>query len=276
MTTYVIGDLQGCLTELNSLLAEVAFNPSRDTLWLTGDLVARGPDSLGCLRRVMALGNAATTVLGNHDLHLLAVANGIGKPKAADKISPILQATDSADLLYWLRQQPLLAEYTSGAAHQQGFAMSHAGIAPQWSIEQARIAARTAETELRSPHYQERLRQMYGNEPDFWRSDLSDLEQLRFTINSFTRMRLCHKDGRLDLAHKATLSQAPEHLTPWFTLRDDHQDPPLIFGHWAALEGQCEVPGVHALDTGCVWGGSMTLLCWETGERIATACPVYA
>lgn len=276
MATYVIGDLQGCLVELNSLLAEVAFNSSRDTLWLTGDLVARGPDSLGCLRRVMALGNAATTVLGNHDLHLLAVTNGIGKPKAADKISPILQAADSADLLYWLRQQPLLAEYTPEAAHQQGFAMSHAGIAPQWSIEQARIAARTAEAELRSPHYQERLRQMYGNEPDFWRSDLSDLEQLRFTINSFTRMRLCHKDGRLDLVHKATLSQAPEHLAPWFTLRGDHQDPPLIFGHWAALEGQCAVPDIHALDTGCVWGGSMTLLCWETGERIATACPVYA
>lgn len=276
MASYVIGDLQGCLAELNSLLAEVAFNPSRDTLWLTGDLVARGPDSLGCLRRVMALGNAAITVLGNHDLHLLAVANGIGKPKAADKIGPILQATDSADLLYWLRQQPLLAEYTPEATHRQGFAMSHAGIAPQWSIEQARIAARAAEAELRSPLYQERLRQMYGNEPDFWRSDLSDLEQLRFTINSFTRMRLCHKDGRLDLAHKAAASEAPEHLTPWFTLRDAHQDPPLIFGHWAALEGQCEVPDIHALDTGCVWGGSMTLLCWETGERIATACPVYA
>lgn len=281
MANYVIGDLQGCLAELNILLAEVAFNPSRDHLWLTGDLVARGPDSLGCLRRVIALGNAATTVLGNHDLHLLAVANGIGKPKVADKISPILHAADSPDLLYWLRQQPLLVEYTlagnSGeASDAQGFVMTHAGIAPQWNIEQARTGARSAEAQLRSSNYKERLAQMYGNEPDYWQHDLSELEQLRFTINSFTRMRLCHKDGRLDFAHKATVSEAPDHLVPWFTLREDHQDPPLIFGHWAALEGQCDVAHIHALDTGCVWGGCMSMLCWETGEKISTPCPVYA
>ena len=278
MANYIVGDLQGCLFELDTLLAKVAFNPSRDQLWLTGDLVARGPDSLGCLRRVMTLGNAATTVLGNHDLHLLAVANGIGKLKAADNVSSVLQATDSADLLYWLRHQPLLAEYNTDAADAKahGFVMTHAGIPPQWSLEQARQAARSAETELRSAQYKERLAQMYGNEPDFWHSGLSDLEQLRFTINGFTRMRLCHQDGRLDLAHKATVSEAPEHLVPWFTLRSDRQDPPLIFGHWAALEGRCEMPDIHALDTGCVWGGSMTLLCWESGERIATPCPVYA
>ncbi|MGO1247072.1 MAG: symmetrical bis(5'-nucleosyl)-tetraphosphatase [Oceanisphaera sp.] len=285
MANYVIGDLQGCLSELNWLLANVGFTPSRDHLWLTGDLVARGPDSLGCLRRVMALGNAATTVLGNHDLHLLAVANGIGKPNPADKISPILQAADGRDLLYWLRQQPLLVEYTqaipsstsiANSPHEPEFVMTHAGIPPQWNIEQARQAARSAETELRSAHYKERLAQMYGNEPNAWHTELSDIEQLRFTINAFTRMRLCHTNGQLDFAHKASLSDAPAQLVPWFSLREDHQDPPLIFGHWAALEGQCEVENVYALDTGCVWGGSMTLLCWETGERIATPCPVYA
>lgn len=285
MANYIIGDLQGCLAELDTLLNEVAFRPSRDQLWLTGDLVARGPDSLGCLRRVIALGNAATTVLGNHDLHLLAVANGIAQPKAADKIMPILQAADSADLLYWLRQQPLLAEYQPAAdkrtenkptAQASAFVMTHAGIPPQWSIEQARIAARSAEAELRSPDYQERLAQMYGNLPNFWQADFTAVEQLRFTINAFTRMRFCHPDGSLDFGYKAGLSDASGELTPWFTLRQDRQDPPLIFGHWAALEGECQVQDIYALDTGCVWGGSMTLLCWETGERISTPCPVYA
>lgn len=284
MANYIIGDLQGCLLELDILLAEVAFRPSRDHLWLTGDLVARGPDSLGCLRRVMALGNAATTVLGNHDLHLLAVANGIGRPKAADKVMPVLNAADSGDLLYWLRQQPLLAEYkpaeyqptVANVNPARGFVMTHAGIPPQWSIEQARVAARSAEVELRSNDYKERLAQMYGNFPDFWLPDFSPVEQLRFTINAFTRMRLCYADGRLDFTQNGDANSAPSNLTPWFTQRQDRQDPPLIFGHWAALEGECAVPDIHALDTGCVWGSSMTLLCWETGERISTPCPVYA
>ncbi|MFH7564995.1 MULTISPECIES: symmetrical bis(5'-nucleosyl)-tetraphosphatase [Oceanimonas] len=271
MATYIVGDLQGCLSELNQLLAGVGFTPSRDQLWLTGDLVARGPDSLGCLRRVMALGNAATTVLGNHDLHLLAVAAGLRKPKQADKVQRILQAADSTDLLFWLRQQPLLAEHS-----EHGFIMTHAGIPPQWSVEQARAAARFAETELRSEHYLDRLRDMYGNQPDRWREDLDELDQLRFTINALTRMRLCYADGRLDFDFKEGLDKVPATLKPWFELRSEHQDPPLVFGHWAALEGQCDTAGIHALDTGCVWGGSLTLLHWETGERISTPCPVHA
>lgn len=271
MATYIVGDLQGCLSELNQLLAEVGFTPSRDQLWLTGDLVARGPDSLGCLRRVMALGNAAVTVLGNHDLHLLAVAAGLRKPKQADKVHSILQAADSADMLYWLRQQPLLAEH-----EQHGFVMTHAGIPPQWSVEQARAATQFAESELRSAHYSDRLRDMYGNQPDRWHEDLDELDQMRFTINALTRMRLCYADGRLDFDFKEGLDKAPAALKPWFELRGEHQDPPLVFGHWAALEGQCEQPGIHALDTGCVWGGSLTLLHWDKGERISTPCPVYS
>ncbi|NHH99527.1 symmetrical bis(5'-nucleosyl)-tetraphosphatase [Oceanimonas sp. MB9] len=271
MATYIVGDLQGCLSELNRLLAEVGFTPSRDELWLTGDLVARGPDSLGCLRRILALGAAATTVLGNHDLHLLAVASGLRAPKTADRIHDILRAADRADLLYWLRQQPLLARH-----ERHGFVMTHAGIPPQWTVTEAEDAARVAEAELRSAHYRDRLRDMYGNQPDGWRDDLGDLERLRFTINALTRMRLCHGDGRLDFDYKASLTDAPAELHPWFDLRDHHEDPPLVFGHWAALEGQCEQPGIHALDTGCVWGGSLTLLCWETGERISTPCPVHA
>ena len=271
MATYLVGDLQGCLNELNQLLAEVAFSPSRDELWLTGDLVARGPDSLGCLRRVMALGNAATTVLGNHDLHLLAVASGLRAAKKSDRINEILQAADKADLLYWLRQQPLLATH-----EQHGFVMTHAGIPPQWTIAQAQDAARAAEQELRSAHYLERLQGMYGNEPAYWRDDLNEADQLRFTINALTRMRLCYADGRLDFAYKAGIQAAPDTLHPWFELRQQHEDPALIFGHWAALEGQCTQPGVHALDTGCVWGGSLTMLCWDTGERISTPCPVHA
>lgn len=271
MAIYIIGDLQGCLSELELLLADVAFSPSRDQLWLTGDLVARGPDSLGCLRRIIALGNAAVTVLGNHDLHLLAIAHGIGKPKPSDNILPVLQAADRADLLYWLRHQPLLAEHD-----HHGFVMTHAGIPPQWDLEQARRAARQAEAELQSSHYQLRLQQMYGNQPDLWRPDLSATEQLRYSINAFTRMRLCYPDGRLELDNKALLNAAEQQLRPWFELRQDYQDPPLVFGHWAALEGQCEQPGIHALDTGCVWGGTLTMLCWDTGERISTPCPAYA
>ena len=271
MATYLVGDLQGCLHELEQLLAEVGFSPSRDQLWLTGDLVARGPDSLGCLRRIAALGNAATTVLGNHDLHLLAVANGIGRSKAADRIDDILQAADGGDLLYWLRHQPLLAEHEG-----HGFVMTHAGIPPQWSLEQARRAARRAEAELQSPQYRQRLAQMYGDEPGRWREDLDELEQLRYTINAFTRMRLCHPDGRLDFGYKATLAEAPPTLRPWYELRGQYQDPPLVFGHWAALEGRCDIAGIHALDTGCVWGGSLTLLCWDSGERRSTPCPAYA
>lgn len=271
MATYIIGDLQGCLHELDLLLAEVEFSPSRDQLWLTGDLVARGPDSLGCLRRILGLGNAATTVLGNHDLHLLAVASGIGRPKAADRIQPVLDAADGPDLLYWLRNQPLLAEH-----HQHGFVMTHAGIPPGWDLAQARAAARAAEAGLASPDYREHLRQMYGNQPSRWQPELTSAEQLRYTINAFTRMRLCHPDGGLDFDFKGALASAPPHLKPWFELRTEAQDPPLIFGHWAALEGRCDTAGVHALDTGCVWGGSLTLLCWESGERLATACPAYA
>lgn len=289
MANYIIGDLQGCRAELDALLAEVAFNPSRDHLWLTGDLVARGPDSLGCLRQIIALGNAATTVLGNHDLHLLAVANGIGRPNPADKITPILQAADSTDLLYWLRQQPLLVEYNPLSSPQttshfaqnadttvDGFVMTHAGLPPQWSLEQARTFARSAENELSSEHYKERLAQMYGNEPNLWLPELSDIEQLRFSINAFTRMRFCYTDGRLDFNHKAGIDAAPTELVPWFTLREHYQDPALIFGHWAALEGQCTQENIYALDTGCVWGGSMTLLNWETREYISTPCPAYA
>ncbi|WP_116475664.1 symmetrical bis(5'-nucleosyl)-tetraphosphatase [Zobellella maritima] len=271
MATYIVGDLQGCLRELEMLLAQVAFNPSRDQLWLTGDLVARGPDSLGCLRRVMALGNAAVTVLGNHDLHLLAIAHGIGKPKPSDKITAILHAADRADLLDWLRHQPLLAEH-----EYHGFVMTHAGIPPQWDLDQARASARMAEAELQSPRYRQRLQQMYGNQPDLWRQDLPATEQLRYSINAFTRMRLCYPDGRLDFENKATLASAPQQLRPWFELRTGYQDPPLVFGHWAALEGRCDTAGIHALDTGCVWGGSLTLLCWETGERLVSPCPVYA
>lgn len=271
MATYIVGDLQGCLHELELLLERVGFHPSRDQLWLTGDLVARGPDSLGCLRRVVALGNAAQTVLGNHDLHLLAIAHGIGKAKASDHVSAILNAADRADLLNWLRHQPLLAEHDS-----HGFVMTHAGIPPQWDLAQARLAARQAEAELRSSQYRQRLRQMYGNQPDRWQPELTATEQLRYSINAFTRMRLCHPDGRLEFDNKACPSTAPQGLRPWFELRGEHQDPPLVFGHWAALEGKCEQAGIHALDTGCVWGGSLTLLCWETGERIATPCPAYA
>lgn len=272
MSTYLVGDIQGCFDDLCDLLEQAQFDPHHDELWLAGDLVARGPKSLETLRFVKELGNKATTVLGNHDLHLLAVASGLAKVKSRDKIQPILDAPDREELLEWLRQQPLLAEHP-----QLPFVMTHAGISPQWDLSTARQQAKHVETCLRSDDYQWLLKNMYGNGPDYWSPDLVGIDQYRYTINAFTRMRFCYPDGRLDMDCKLS----PEHaeagqLKPWFDLP---RQPPLgkkvIFGHWAALMGH-EDQHVIGLDTGCVWGNSMTLLRWEDGARFEKACPVYA
>lgn len=272
MATYLVGDIQGCFDDLCHLLDQARFDPECDELWLAGDLVARGPKSLDTLRFVKALGSRATTVLGNHDLHLLAIANGIAKPKAKDKIQAILDAPDSAELLDWLQRQPLLAEHPS-----LPFVMAHAGIPPQWDLKQAHQHAREVESCLQSADYLWLLQNMYGNGPDLWTPELKGIDKYRFTINAFTRMRFCYPDGRLDMACKLP----PDHpdtgeLLPWFSLpRSQPLGKKIIFGHWAALSGY-EDNTVIGLDTGCVWGNSMTLLRWEDDARFETACPVYA
>ncbi|TDR52537.1 bis(5'nucleosyl)-tetraphosphatase ApaH [Halomonas ventosae] len=266
MTTYAIGDLQGCHDEFIALLEQLDFDPRRDRLWLAGDLVNRGPESLACLREVMALGESTTTVLGNHDLHLLAVARGGARENRKDTLSAILSAPDRERLLDWLQSRPLLVRRGSGS--QGDTVMTHAGLLPQWSVEQAAALAGEAESRLASERAGAFLERMYGNAPACWRDDLDGIDRLRMIINVFTRMRFIDAGGCLDFAAKEGLDSAPAGFAPWFQFpRDD--DPWLLFGHWAALQGETPASRVRAeaLDTGCVWGSRLTALDLESGRR---------
>ncbi|EPC02270.1 hypothetical protein L861_16305 [Litchfieldella anticariensis FP35 = DSM 16096] len=262
MTTYAIGDLQGCHAEFMALLERLTFDPDQDRLWLVGDLVNRGPDSLACLREVMALDKAVQVVLGNHDLHLLAVARGSATLKRKDTLETILQAPDREILLDWLQSRPLLLA-------EEGRVMTHAGLLPHWSLPQAIELAREVEQRLASDASGAFLEQMYGNEPAHWRDDLDGIERLRFIVNAFTRMRFIDAQGHLDFTAKEGLESAPPGFAPWFTF-PRRDDPLIIFGHWAALGGRTVGSQVRAeaLDTGCVWGGSLTALNLATGERM--------
>ncbi|WP_330114856.1 symmetrical bis(5'-nucleosyl)-tetraphosphatase [Pseudomonas sp. JS3066] len=269
MTTYAVGDLQGCLDQLKCLLERVRFDPAKDELWLVGDLVNRGPKSLETLRFLYSIRDSVVCVLGNHDLHLLAVANNIERLRKADTLREILEAPDCAELLDWLRQQKLL-HYDE----QRDIALVHAGIPPQWSLKKALKRAAEVEEALRDdarlPLF---LDGMYGNEPAKWDSDLHGVTRLRVITNYFTRMRFCRADGTLDLKSKEGLDTAPPGFAPWFSFPERKtRGQKIIFGHWAALEGKCNEPGLYALDTGCVWGGSMTLLNIDSGEQISCSC----
>lgn len=268
MTVYAVGDIQGCLKPLQCLLQEVDFNPSRDTLWAAGDLVNRGPSSLETLRFLDNLGNACLSVLGNHDLHLLAVAYDVKRLRKSDTLRPILEAPDRERLLRNLRERPL--------AHldvARGIIMTHAGIPPIWSPEETVSFAAEVEAVLRCdeqlPWF---LDEMYGNEPARWHPDLDGTRRLRVITNYLTRMRFCSADGTLDLKAKEAADRAPKGFSPWFTLPRRAPEIRVIFGHWAALEGKVDVPGIHALDTGCVWGNSLTLMNVDTGEKYQCDC----
>ncbi len=257
MATYIVGDIQGCLDELKHLLNTVQFNPSQDKLWLAGDLVARGPQSLETLRFIKQLGDSAQVVLGNHDLHLLAVSRGIHRVKDKDKTAAIFAAEDCDELLEWLRHQPLLAEHPE-------FVMCHAGISPQWDLTTARQCANEIEQLLQSEDWPWLIEHMYANQPDFWESELQGIERYRYIINAYTRMRFCFADGRLDMECKLPPKIVKsEELVPWFELPNRIKlEKTVLFGHWAALEGY-DGNEVIGLDTGCVWGGSLTMLRWE-------------
>jgi bis(5'-nucleosyl)-tetraphosphatase (symmetrical) len=265
MSTYAIGDLHGCHAEFVALLEKLSFNPARDTLWLVGDLINRGPGSLECLREVRALGSSARSVLGNHDFHLLVVARGGGKLKKNDTLSDILGAPDREVLLDWLQSQPL-------SVFQNGTLMTHAGLLPQWSVAQTVSLGCEVQAALASEASGEFLTQLFGNQPDSWHDELDGIDRLRLIVNVLTRMRFIDALGRLDFAAKEGLGSAPEGFLPWFQYpRDD--DTRLLFGHWAALEGntpQARVP-VEALDTGCVWGGRLTAFNLDSGERTSVA-----
>lgn len=259
MATYIIGDLHGCFDEFQQLLSQAEFNPTQDELWLTGDLIARGEDSLACLRFVKSLGSRATTVLGNHDLHFLATALGIKKVKPRDKVEPILAAPDRDELIEWLRHQPLLAQHPT---HK--IVLTHAGISPEWDLATAKNCAEEVQNVLRSEQYGELLAQMYDNQPDRWSATLKGIERLRYSINVFTRMRFCYPDKRLDFDCKLPPSEVQDELKPWFELDNPlfaEQD--ILFGHWASLIGYPTPQHIYALDTGCVWGNHLTMLRWE-------------
>lgn len=269
MAEYAVGDLQGCLEPLKCLLAHVDFDPARDRLWLVGDLVNRGPQSLETLRFLYGIREAVVCVLGNHDLHLLAASRKIDRLKKADTLDEILQAPDRDVLLDWVRRQKLM-HYDA----QRNIAMVHAGIPPQWTLKKALRHAQEVEEALRDDaRIEPFLNDMYGNEPAKWSGDLRGVARLRVITNYFTRMRFCNRDGKLDLKAKEGLDSAPPGYAPWFSHKHRKtRSVKIVFGHWAALEGRCDEPGVYALDSGCVWGGAMTLLNLDTLERLRCDC----
>jgi bis(5'-nucleosyl)-tetraphosphatase (symmetrical) len=251
MATYAIGDIQGCYSTLRRLLDKIDFDPLSDRLWMVGDLVNRGPKSLAVLRFVKSLGNRAVTVLGNHDLHLLVVAAGHVKPHRGDTLQAVLKAPDRDELLDWLRHRKMM----HAAGHH---AMVHAGLLPQWSIAKAMRLAQEVEAALQSDDYSEFLRHLYGNKPDRWRDDLSGYARLRVITNVLTRLRLCTADGRMEFTHKGAPIDLPRGYQPWFEApRRRNRATTIVFGHWAALGLYLE-SNVACLDTGCVWGRTLT------------------
>jgi bis(5'-nucleosyl)-tetraphosphatase (symmetrical) len=266
MTRYAIGDIQGCFDPLQRLLKRVKFDPTLDQLWAVGDIVNRGPQSLKCLRFLYELGNSARVVLGNHDLHLLAVANGVRPLKRGDTLQPILDAPDCAKLLSWLRKQPLL--YRDG-----DYTMVHAGLAPQWTITRAQQLADEISVVLQSDRFVEFLHGMYGDTPNCWSEDLQGIERWRVIVNYFTRLRFCTVDGVLDLKSKDEPGTAPPGFLPWFDVpQRKSAGETLIVGHWATLMGNTQRDDVIALDTGCVWGNQLSLLNLETRALSACEC----
>ena len=254
MATWAIGDIQGCCTEFRALLEKIRFNPGNDRLWLTGDLVNRGTESLETLRYVMQLGDCVTTVLGNHDLHLMALASGNGKggPDNAS-LRPILEAKDCEQLLYWLRHRPL-AHFDAGL----NTLLVHAGLWPEWDVEDALRLAREVEARLSREDYADFFAAMYADEPARWNEALDGDERCRFIVNCLTRLRVITVDGRLDLAYKATLDELPPGTMPWFRAANPRwRDTRVVFGHWSAL-GLLVEPGLLGLDTGCVWGRELS------------------
>lgn len=268
MATYAIGDIQGCDDEFARLLDLLRFDPARDRLWLVGDLVNRGPKSLRVLRRVKALGDAAIVVLGNHDLHLLALAcSNSESRKSKDTLDDILTAPDRDELLAWLRTRPMLHHDA-----KLNYTMVHAGLAPQWDLAQAQGCARELESQLRDEDASRELfANMYGDRPNRWSDSLSGFERLRFITNCLTRLRFCHSDGTLELKYKGRIDQAPGNLYPWFRAPNRRtRDARIVCGHWSAL-GFHRENGVMSIDTGCVWGQQ---LCAIDLEKEA-ATPVY-
>ncbi|MBS0607994.1 MAG: symmetrical bis(5'-nucleosyl)-tetraphosphatase [Proteobacteria bacterium] len=255
MALYCVGDIQGCDAAFERLLCEIGFSASRDTVYLLGDLVNRGPRSAAVLRRCMQLGDSVRALLGNHDLHLLAAAHGVRPPSRRDTLQGILQASDREAMLDWLRRQPLARRLRHGG---EDLLLVHAGVLPQWTADDVLTLAAEVEAELRGPRLPGFLRQMYGNSPDLWGAELQGMDRLRIIVYALTRLRFCTPEGRMEFDSTESAAQPPAGLLPWFDAPDRRTRGTLIaFGHWSTL-GWFSRPDVLGLDTGCVWGGCLS------------------
>ncbi len=265
MTTYAIGDLQGCQSRLLELLQRIRSSANDPAFLFVGDLVNRGPQSLATLRTIQALGERAQVVLGNHDLHLLAVAHGVRKTHKSDTLDDILNAPDRDALLDWLRRQPL-------ALFEQQHLVVHAGVLPQWTAQQTLALAHEVETVLRGPSWVDFLREMYGNAPAKWDDALQGADRLRCIVNALTRLRFCMPDGTMDFSKP---EGAPANHLPWFDVAGRKtKDVTVVFGHWSTL-GLSLRPNLIGLDTGCVWGGKLSAVCLEDRTLVQVECPQY-
>jgi len=268
MAHYAIGDVQGCYDPLRRLLDKLKFDPCDDQLWFAGDLINRGPQSLETLRFIISLGDSARSVLGNHECHFLAIAHGHKPPHRADTFNEILAADDASTLIQWVRSQPFFHE-----DKELGYSMLHAGLPPQWSLDDARQYARELEAVIRGDQMNDFLANMYGNKPDQWEPNLSGHQRMRFIINCFTRMRFCDASGRLDLSQKGAVGEQPSHLVPWFEVPNRRTiNDQILFGHWSTL-GLHQENNTTCLDSGCLWGGQLSAIkLGKTEQFISTDC----
>ena len=265
MSIYAIGDIQGCYTELEQMLQLIKFDQQKDMLWLVGDLVNRGAGSLEVLRLIKSMGNSAITVLGNHDLHLLAVAAGVAELHHSDTLDDILAASDREELLIWLRYQRMLHV-------QDNYILLHAGLMPEWSVQQAQTLAHEVEQQLRGDSYATFLKKMYGNTPNQWDESLTGYERLRVITNALTRMRICTDKGEVEFKFKGEVQDVPAGYRPWFEIpQRASADATVVFGHWSAL-GLIVRPNVIALDTGCLWGNALSAIRLDDRKVFQVKC----
>jgi len=265
MSTYAIGDLQGCYHALQDMLKHIRFNPDSDKLWLVGDLINRGSGSLEVLRWVYQHRSNVVVVLGNHDLHALVVAEGFVAAHRSDTLQALLAAPDRDELLTWLRHQSMVH-------YEHGYLMVHAGLLPQWSVKQALKLGAEVEVALRSDDYRDFLVKMYGNQPARWNGKLEGMDRLRVITNAMTRLRICSSKGEMEFKFKGELEDIPDDYMPWFEVPSRKtKDDTIIFGHWSAL-GLQQRPNLFALDTGCLWGGKLTALRLEDRQVFQIAC----
>jgi bis(5'-nucleosyl)-tetraphosphatase (symmetrical) len=268
MATYAIGDVQGSFDELQALLGAFGFDRAKDSLWFVGDLVNRGPASLATLRFVRDLGDRALSVLGNHDLHLLALAQGSVKAREDDTLGEVIAAPDRDDLLDWLRHRPMAHVAAS-------YVLVHAGLLPQWDITTAKALAGEVEAELRGPGHKEFLAQLYGSLPDRWNDKLRGIDRLRVIVNAMTRLRFCTPEGVMEFNTKGETAKAPPGYLPWFEVPGRKSaDHSLVCGHWSAL-GLHIAPNLLALDSGCVWGGKLSAVRLEDRRLYQVSCAAH-